>query len=324
MTPIQHSPPARQTRSQARAQAVLSSTPSGPLEGIGPRRSNSFSGVVAHSPELSRTTFKGPGKDGEEEEENSVEEEESDGTEGAPAPSETSFLAVMQKMTQIMANIQAASSSETSRPPAIKNPSIKAPECFDGTQPSNIRSFIQSCQLILHNDPSNFSQHRKKVLYATSFLIGRAAKCIEPYLSNLTNQDQNYLLNSWQLFKSQRFTLFGDPNDVRKAGADLDSLIMKEVVHVSLYIADFRRLVSIIGDWGERALIHHFRKGLPSRILDQLASNTSGISSLQDLMDISLELDTMYHERQKEKSHHQEKNAEASKSNFPQPQNTSS
>ncbi|MBW0561331.1 hypothetical protein O181_101046 [Austropuccinia psidii MF-1] len=35
---------------------------------------------------LSRTTLKGPGEDGEEEEENSVEEEESDGTEGVPAP----------------------------------------------------------------------------------------------------------------------------------------------------------------------------------------------------------------------------------------------
>ncbi|MBW0579691.1 hypothetical protein O181_119406 [Austropuccinia psidii MF-1] len=35
---------------------------------------------------MSRTTFRGPGEDGEEEEENSVEEEESDGTEAASAP----------------------------------------------------------------------------------------------------------------------------------------------------------------------------------------------------------------------------------------------
>ncbi|MBW0464578.1 hypothetical protein O181_004293 [Austropuccinia psidii MF-1] len=76
----------------------------------------------------------GPGEDGEEEEENSVEEEESDGTEGVPAPveasqdtegptlaqsnetvsnqSEPSLLAIMQQMTQTLANLQAASSSE--------------------------------------------------------------------------------------------------------------------------------------------------------------------------------------------------------------------
>ncbi|MBW0524358.1 hypothetical protein O181_064073 [Austropuccinia psidii MF-1] len=346
--PIQHSPPARQTRSQARAQAVLTPTPRALLdgtpevpqlraqldrkptmegaapsrkEGRGPRRSTSLSGVVGGFPRLSRTTFKGPGEDGEEEEENSVEEEDSDGTEVVPAAmgvsqdtggptltqsnqpvshqSETSLLAIMQQMTQIMANLQEASSSYSSTPPAFKTPSMKAPECFDGTQPFKVRSFIQYCQLIFHNDPENLSQDRKKVLYSTSFLIGRAAKWIEPYLFNLTNQDPNCLLNSWQLFKSQLFTLFGDPNEVRKSEAESDSSRMKECGHVSLYTADVRSLVSRIGDWGKRALIHHLRKGLPSRILDQLASHPSRIDSLQDLMDVTLEFDARYHERQK-------------------------
>ncbi|MBW0490359.1 hypothetical protein O181_030074 [Austropuccinia psidii MF-1] len=143
--PIQNSPPAIQTRYQARAQAD-------PIwkEGRVPRRSNYFSGVVGGFPGLSRTTFKGPGEDGGEEEENSVEEEGSDGTEGVPAPmgefqgtggpalalsnqpvphqSEPYLLAIIQQMTQIMANLQAASFSESSRPAAFKTPSMKAPE----------------------------------------------------------------------------------------------------------------------------------------------------------------------------------------------------
>ncbi|MBW0570330.1 hypothetical protein O181_110045 [Austropuccinia psidii MF-1] len=237
---------------------------------------------------------------------------------------EPSLLAIIQKMTQIMANLQEAASSDVSRPPAFKTPSMKVPECFDGTQPLKVGSFIQSCQLIFHNDPENFSQDRKKVLYATSFLVGRAAKWIEPYLSNLINQDSSYLLNSWPLFESQLFTLFGDPNEVRKDEAELDGLRMKEGGHVALYIADFRSLASRIGDWGERALIHHFRKGLASRIVDQMASHPSNIDYLQDLMNFSLELDTRYHERKKEKNHHQEKKPEASKSNSPHHQNSSS
>ncbi|MBW0558050.1 hypothetical protein O181_097765 [Austropuccinia psidii MF-1] len=180
--PIQHSPPGRKTRSQARAQAVLTPNPRasldgtpavpqlraklnrGPIlegaapsrkEGRGPRRSNSFSGVVGRFPGGLRTISRGPGEDGEEEKENSVEEEESDGTECVPAPegesqgtggptlvssdkpfshqSEPSFLAIKQKMSQIMANLQADSSSEASRPLAFKTPSMKAPECFVGT-----------------------------------------------------------------------------------------------------------------------------------------------------------------------------------------------
>ncbi|MBW0574354.1 hypothetical protein O181_114069 [Austropuccinia psidii MF-1] len=218
-------------------------------EGRGSRRSSSFSGVGGGFPGLSRTSLKVPGEDDEEEEENSVEEEESDGTEAAPAPvaepqvigrptlaqsdqpvshqSEPYLLSIMQQMTQIMGNLQAASSSESSRIPAFNTPSMKAPECFDGTQPLKVRSFIQSCQLIFHNDQANFSQHRKKVLYSTSFLIGRASNWIEPYLSNLTYQDPSYLLNSWKLFEYRLFTLFGEPNEVRKAEAELDSLIMK-------------------------------------------------------------------------------------------------
>ncbi|MBW0465028.1 hypothetical protein O181_004743 [Austropuccinia psidii MF-1] len=164
--PIQHSPPERQTEPQARAQAVLTPTPTAPLdgtpafpqlrahlerglnmkgaapsrkEGRGPRTSSPFLGVVGSSPGLSRTTFKGPGEDGEE--------EESDGTEGVPAPvgashstggpalsqsnqpvshhSEPSLLAIMQKMTHIMANLQAASSSKASIPEAFKTSSMK-------------------------------------------------------------------------------------------------------------------------------------------------------------------------------------------------------
>ncbi|MBW0508306.1 hypothetical protein O181_048021 [Austropuccinia psidii MF-1] len=89
-------------------------------------------------------------------------------------------------------------------------------------------------------------------------------------------------------------------------------------------MSDFRSLVSRIGDWGERALIHHFRKGLPSRILDHLDSHPSRVDSLQDLMDITLDLDTRYHEWQKEKNHYQEKKPEPPQSISSHPQNSSS
>ncbi|MBW0589413.1 hypothetical protein O181_129128 [Austropuccinia psidii MF-1] len=129
--PIQHSPPARQTRSQARTQAVLTPTERATLDGT--------PAVPQLRAQLDRGPH-GPGEDGEEEEENSVEEEDSDGTEGVPAPvrasqgtggatlaqsnkpvsheSEPSLLAIIQKMTQIMPNLPEDSSYEASKPPA--------------------------------------------------------------------------------------------------------------------------------------------------------------------------------------------------------------
>ncbi|MBW0463979.1 hypothetical protein O181_003694 [Austropuccinia psidii MF-1] len=113
--------------------------------------------------------------------------------------------------------IQAVSPRDISKDPAFKTPLMKAPDSSDGTQAHRLRGFIQSCQLIFHSDPENFFFERKNVLYSTSFLTGRTGKWIEPYLSNISNEDPSYLLNNWKFFLMQLFTLFGDPNEVRKA-----------------------------------------------------------------------------------------------------------
>ncbi|MBW0511270.1 hypothetical protein O181_050985 [Austropuccinia psidii MF-1] len=315
--------------------------------GVKSRRSRSFSGLLGGYPGVSQGPRSRLGEAEDEEGEESVEEEESEETEvaaalaGAPeapeAPNlalsnqpsvsqaEPNFLKMMEQMTQFMGQLtQAVAPRDTSKVPAFKTPSMKAPDSFDGTKAHKLRGFIQSCQLIFHNDPANFFSDRKKVLYSTSFLTGRAGKWIEPYLSNISNEDPSYLLNNWQLFETQLFTLFGDPNEVRKAEQELDNLRMRESGQVSLYIADFRSLMSRIGDWGERAYIHVYRRGLASRLLDQLASHPGTFDSLQELMDITLELDTRYHERQKEKGSHQEKKPPISESNSSKPPQSSS
>ncbi|MBW0484941.1 hypothetical protein O181_024656 [Austropuccinia psidii MF-1] len=204
----------------------------------------------------------------------------------------------MEQMTQFMGKLtQAATPRDNYKAPAFKNPSIEEPDCFDDTQAHKLRGFIQSCHLIFHNYPSNFFSDRKKVLYSTSFLTGRAGKCIEPYRSNISNEDLSYLLKNWYLF--------GDPNDIRKAEQELENLRMKESGHVSLYISDFTGLMSRIGYWGERAYIHFYRRGLALLLLDQLASDPGTFDTLQDVIEITFELNTRYHGRQKKKGGNQ-------------------
>ncbi|MBW0470437.1 hypothetical protein O181_010152 [Austropuccinia psidii MF-1] len=275
---VQHSPPAKNTRSQ-RNQAVLTTTarvpldfkPSvhqlsenldrGPLiEGAAPSRrggmksirSRSFSGLLCGYPGMSEEVPQGSKL----------------ALSSQPLVSQTkpSLLKMMEQMTQFMGKLtQAVTPRDNSKAPAFKTPSMKAPDSFYGTQAHKLRGFIQSCQLIFHNAPANFFSDRKKVLYSTSFLTGRAGKWIEPYLSNISNEDPSYFLNNWQLFETQLFTLFGDPNKVRKAEQELDNLRMRESGHVSLHISDFRSLMSRIGDWGERSYIHVYRRGSASQ-----------------------------------------------------------
>ncbi|MBW0561353.1 hypothetical protein O181_101068 [Austropuccinia psidii MF-1] len=109
----------------------------------------------------------------------------------------------------------------------------------------------------------------------------------------------SYLLNNWKLFETQLFTLFGDPNEVRKAEQELDNLRMKESGHVSL-------------------------SGLGSRLLDQLASYPGSFDTLQELIHFTLELDTTYHERQNEKGSNKEKKPPVTGSNASRPPQDSS
>ncbi|MBW0462988.1 hypothetical protein O181_002703 [Austropuccinia psidii MF-1] len=327
--PVKHGPPAKNARSQ-RIPAVLTPTARAPLdrtpsvhqlsanlerglqmEGAAPsrrggmkyRRSRSFSGLLGGYPGMSEGARARLGEVEEEQGEESVEEEDSGETEVADtlenAPESPQDDGANDSIHGQLT--QAVTPRYNSKAPAFKIPYMKAPDSFDGTQARKLRGFIQSFQLIFHNDPANCFSESKKVLYSTSFLTGRAGKWIEPYLSNISNEDPSYLLNNWPLFESQLFTLFGDPNEVRKSEQELDNLRMRESGYVSLYIADFRSLMSRIGDWGERAYIHVYRRGLASRLLDQLASHPGSFDTLQELMDVTLELDTRYHERQKEK-----------------------
>ncbi|MBW0578939.1 hypothetical protein O181_118654 [Austropuccinia psidii MF-1] len=81
--------------------------------------------------------------------------------------------------------------------------------------------------------------------------------------------------------------------------------------------------MSRIGDWGERAYIHVYRRGLESRLLDHLASHPGTFDTLQELRDVTLELDTRYHERQNKKVGNQEKKPPVTGSNQSRPRQNS-
>ncbi|MBW0479935.1 hypothetical protein O181_019650 [Austropuccinia psidii MF-1] len=217
--PAQHSPPGKNTRSQ-RNPAVLTPTARVPLDRTTSvhqlRRSRSFSCLLGGYPGMSEGPRARLQEVEDEEGEESVEEEDYGETEFAEALANTpevpqgsnqplvshsdeSLLKIMEPMATIMGQLsQAAAPRDNSKSPAFKTPSMKAPDSFYGTQIHKLRGFIKYCQLIFHNDPANFFSDRKTVLYSTSFLTGRAGKWIEPYLSNISNEDPSYLLNNWQ------------------------------------------------------------------------------------------------------------------------------
>ncbi|MBW0576616.1 hypothetical protein O181_116331, partial [Austropuccinia psidii MF-1] len=169
--PVQHSPPAKNTRSQ-RHQAFLTPTARAPLDCTQSVHQLSASldrGPPIKGAEPSRRGAFLKGLEVDQGEEDSEETEVAAALEGAPEASEApnlahsnqplvsqaepNFLKMMEQMTQFMGQLtQEVSPRDTSKAPAFKNPSMKPPDSFDGTKAYKLRGFIQSCQLIFHND----------------------------------------------------------------------------------------------------------------------------------------------------------------------------
>lgn len=77
---------------------------------------------------------------------------------------------------------------------------------------------------------------------------------------------------------------------------------MKDNGHVASHILDFRSLTTRLPKWSKAPLMYMFQKGLPSRLLDQLAVHQEPIKTLEDLMSAALDYDVQYHERAKDKN----------------------
>lgn len=129
--------------------------------------------------------------------------------------SDPALIQLLAGMQQLMATLTAALANPAPAPKkSFKTPTMKAPEPFGGTQPSKLRKFLQSVQTIFYNDQRTFETDKEKVMYTSSFLTGKAGKRIEPYLSQIYNDDPNYIINNWKIFETQMFTLYGNPNEV--------------------------------------------------------------------------------------------------------------
>ncbi|MBW0558837.1 hypothetical protein O181_098552 [Austropuccinia psidii MF-1] len=183
--PVQLSPPAKNTISQ-KNHAVLTPTARAPLYGT--PSVNQLSETFDRGPPMEREepsrrgglrSRLGKAKDEEGEYE---ENEVAAALEVAPEASEAenlshsnktllsqaepNFLKTMEQMTKFMGQLtQEFVPRGNSRAKEFKTPSMKETYPFDGTQAHKLRIFIQSSQLIYHNDPANFFSDRKKVLY---------------------------------------------------------------------------------------------------------------------------------------------------------------
>ena len=226
-------------------------------------------------------------KDGE-----NVGDEDDQSQADGSATSQRGELGVIEQLAKSLAALGKPSSD------TIKGPEARAPDKFDGTKPNTLRSFLSQLHIVFLNHPGRFRTDRSKVLFAGSYLTGIAANWFEPFVEE--GSAESLLLDNWLLFKDRLIKVFGDPNAEATAEHNLDSLFMKDNQHISQYITKFRT-EQVHVRWDDSALRHRFRLGLCDRILDALADRPAQPRTLSELMEVALQIDNQYWEREREK-----------------------
>ena len=194
-------------------------------------------------------------------------------------------------------------------PPAVQPPrpdpaktKLRAPDPFDGTETSKLRSFLVQCQLNFADRPSAFATDRAKVNYAMSYLKGVALAWFEPYYLETPTPGvpPPLFMTDYDAFCEELKTNFGPSDPVGDAESKLRTLTMKSDQRIAKYVVNFNRLATQVL-WGENALRYQFYTGLPDRIKDQIA-NVGKPATLVDLRNLAQNIDHRYWERKSEVS----------------------
>ena len=244
------------------------------------------------------------------------EAEDTQGQHESPAQSTTSATEVpsgnvvisndlLQQLLQRLAQPTITSPPRSTTTPthtSTKGPNIRAPDTFHGTDTTKLKPFLSQCRLAFKADPHRYATEESKLMYAGSYLDSVAKKWFEPFLFLEPGmKDYPAYLDTFASFETELIKLFGGPDEEATAEYHLSKLRMRDNHQVSRYITDFRRYQTLL-DWDDKALAYQFRKGLPPRILDELACRDDKPTSLANLQQVALKIDLRYWERQREKA----------------------
>lgn len=216
-------------------------------------------------------------------------------------------------VTQLIANAVAAAMaasapalSVTSKP---KRAEIKAPDVFDGSEPTAALTFLNECALVFRARAEDYSTGISRVNYAALHLRGAAQLWFISFLNNPsssidTDSDnaEPSITDDWDAFRTALTETFGEADPTSVAESKLTSLGMANHHHVSRYAADFAALVSQT-TWDDSSRRAQFYKGLAPRIKDALS--TSGQPrprSYKLLVTRCREIDQLYWERKEEEA----------------------
>jgi hypothetical protein len=156
-------------------------------------------------------------------------------------------------------------------------------------------------------NPDKFSNNtRGKLLFAMSYLRGKALEWIQPYMEDYVDnsnpqdlaESTKSVLGSVDLFFTAIKETFDVGNDTLEADRDLRAL--RQRVSAATYRAEFSILAAKVG-WNDDALASQFYRGLKDQIREEITIRHERPSTLKEIADLAIQIDSRIFEVQMEK-----------------------
>jgi len=164
--------------------------------------------------------------------------------------------------TAALANAGGPAPPAGERPP--KRESIPKPQEFDGSQ-DQLHPFIAQLRTKFLGDAHKFVDVQHRLAYAVGFLKEKAYEHILPLID-----EGNINIASVEALITLLENAFGDPDRVRTAERDLQSLRQKNR-NIPDYLADFQRYAAKVS-WNDAAKRTSLYQGLSAELKDTLVT----------------------------------------------------
>jgi Retrotransposon gag protein len=189
---------------------------------------------------------------------------------------------------------------------------MSMPDLYHGDR-AKLKVFLMQSELWLgfNADTLNFREPQK-VLWATSYMRGRAFAWIETFASDhlmnlggpgvedTRDDDTKALFDSWRGFKAGIMRMFGDIDEEHTAERKL--LELRQKGPVTAYAAEFQQL-AFKTSFGDGSLAALFYKGLKDSVKDEMA-HSDRPKELPKMVEDAIRYDNRLYERALERKGH--------------------
>jgi hypothetical protein len=189
---------------------------------------------------------------------------------------------------------EATPSSSAGMTGPARPPKVSTPETFDGT-PGRLEAFQLQVQLYFYFNQAQFQDEPDKVLYAASFLRGRAGKGFRPYLKDWLDTrnggnpktETRKIFHDYDEFEIKLNDLYGISNE--ESHADRHIRRLRQTTSVATYASEFQGYAADL-EWNDAAFRSQFYLGLKDTVKMELSRNAN-IRTLAAMINAAKEID---------------------------------